>query len=106
MTQLSSTSTGARSARSQRLRLPPQIFSEVLRQSTCPVEDFRVALLKQTSAKAGTSKSRGCRQMTKILEARVGIEPTHKGFADHSLTTWVPRPCSARLRSVRKKSIL
>jgi hypothetical protein len=28
------------------------------------------------------------------LEARVGIEPTHKGFADLSLTTWVPRPMS------------
>jgi hypothetical protein len=28
----------------------------------------------------------------KALEARVGIEPTHKGFADLSLTTWVPRP--------------
>ena len=26
------------------------------------------------------------------LEARVGIEPTRKGFADLSLTTWVPRP--------------
>jgi hypothetical protein len=25
------------------------------------------------------------------LEARVGIEPTHKGFADLSLTAWVPR---------------
>ena len=31
---------------------------------------------------------------TEELEARVGIEPTHKGFADLSLTTWVPRPAN------------
>jgi hypothetical protein len=51
----------------------------------------------------GTSFGRRCRyarcrchqcsvQKGKILEARVGTEPTHKGFADLSLTTWVPRP--------------
>ena len=34
-------------------------------------------------------------QAVKRLEARVGIEPTHKGFADLSLTTWVPRPGKA-----------
>ncbi len=30
-------------------------------------------------------------KLPKELEARVGIEPTHKGFADLSLTAWVPR---------------
>jgi hypothetical protein len=32
------------------------------------------------------------KQLQERMEARVGIEPTHKGFADLSLTTWVPRP--------------
>jgi hypothetical protein len=31
------------------------------------------------------------RKLLRGVEARVGIEPTHKGFADLSLTAWVPR---------------
>ena len=35
-----------------------------------------------------------------MLEARVGIEPTHKGFADLSLTAWVPRPKSHSIQKL------
>ena len=38
-----------------------------------------------------------------LLEARVGIEPTNKGFADLCLTTWLPRPGSDRARPVRRE---
>jgi hypothetical protein len=40
----------------------------------------------------------------KRVEARVGIEPTHKGFADLSLTTWVPRPTIKASSYGRNKS--
>ena len=36
------------------------------------------------------------RESNDLLEARVGIEPTNKGFADLGLTTWLPRPFGRR----------
>ena len=38
------------------------------------------------------AKSRAQSRDLKEVEARVRIELTYKGFADLSLTTWVPRP--------------
>jgi hypothetical protein len=45
------------------------------------------------------SRCRKSCKLLKRLEARVGIEPTHKGFADLSLTAWVPRPWTGNLTS-------
>ncbi len=41
----------------------------------------------------------------KGMEARVGIEPTHKGFADLSLTTWVPRLGRAAVVLTEKRTL-
>ena len=41
----------------------------------------------------------------KRMEARVRIELTHKGFADLSLTTWVPRPMTQTVNSCPKVGV-
>jgi hypothetical protein len=59
--------------------------------SVVTTEPWRLEFPLHNCFLAGASHS----QAVKRLEARVGIEPTHKGFADLSLTTWVPRPGKA-----------
>ena len=54
----------------------------------CPIE---AQPERTVSSGLTASQTSNCEER---LEARVGIEPTYKGFADLSLTTWVPRPDS------------
>jgi hypothetical protein len=45
--------------------------------------------LNVTAAEAGERNS--LLHIRRKLEARAGIEPAHRGFADLGLTTWLPR---------------
>jgi hypothetical protein len=53
---------------------------------SCFVWAYR-SIGSQTAARSKVLEAK----LLKGLEARAGIEPAHKGFADLSLTTWVPR---------------
>ena len=69
------------------------------RQDAKPHEglgQIAVRTVKTDKRSKGVCKQGNCSEK---LEARVGIEPTHKGFADLSLTTWVPRLLPAALKS-------
>ncbi len=50
-------------------------------------------------AKSCAKDLRPATMFVKELEARVGIEPTNRGFADLCLTTWLPRPTSQQTKS-------
>ena len=57
-----------------------------------------------TGTFTGTASSGFCNSLrlsSLKLEARVGIEPTHKAFAEPCLTTWLPRH-SAALRTLNQ----
>jgi hypothetical protein len=80
---------GLRLGNSQALRTCGRICGVVsvvpIRIGSCT----RLKIYELTAARAGNCK--------RSLEARVGIEPTYKGFADLSLTTWVPRPVTFKV---------
>ena len=57
---------------------------------SCFVRAYR-QIGSQTAARSEPDRNVFKAKLLKGLEARAGIEPAHKGFADLSLTTWVPR---------------
>ena len=70
-------------------RSQPQFISSGLAPN---LPDFALSRPTQSEASEVNGAQRNQATTRKDLEARVGIEPTDKGFADLSLTTWVPRP--------------
>jgi hypothetical protein len=63
-------------------------FLSAIETGIAPFPPIETERERSLARQVNTVDSGNC---NKRLEARVGIEPTHKGFADLSLTTWVPR---------------
>jgi hypothetical protein len=61
-----------------------------LHQADCAALDQTRTVVKRLSEPEREFRKPVCMRQ-EGMEARVGIEPTYKGFADLSLTTWVPR---------------